>query len=177
LAQGDPGTALAVLAPVRQQAEVKDQPDERLKVLVLEALAYQAQGLTAPAVAALGEALALGEPGSFIRTFVDEGQAMAAVLREVEKRGIAQTYIGHILEQFGPVEDHVPVTQRLPELLSDRELEVLRLLGSELSGPEIALQLSVSLNTLRSHTKNIFTKLGVSNRRAAVRRAEELDLS
>jgi LuxR family maltose regulon positive regulatory protein len=64
----------------------------------------------------------------------------------------------------------------LVEPLSDRELEVLRLLRSELSGPEIAKQLIVSLNTLRTHTKNIFYKLGVNNRRTAIRRAEELDL-
>jgi LuxR family maltose regulon positive regulatory protein len=62
------------------------------------------------------------------------------------------------------------------EALSDRELEVLRLLRSELSGPEIARQLIVSLNTLRSHTKSIFAKLEVNNRRAAVRRGEELGL-
>ena len=62
------------------------------------------------------------------------------------------------------------------EPLSERELEVLKLLRSELSGPEIAGQLVVSLNTLRTHTKNIFNKLGVNNRRAAIRRAEELDL-
>ena len=64
----------------------------------------------------------------------------------------------------------------LIEPLSERELEVLKLLRSELSGPEIARQLVVSLNTLRTHTKNIFSKLGVNNRRAAVRRAEELGL-
>ena len=62
------------------------------------------------------------------------------------------------------------------EPLSERELEVLKLLRSELSGPEIAGQLIVSINTLRTHTKNIYNKLGVNNRRAAVRRAEELDL-
>ncbi len=69
-----------------------------------------------------------------------------------------------------------PANSRLVEPLSEREIEVLRLLRSELSGPEIAQQLVVSLNTLRTHTKNIFNKLGVNNRRAAVRRAEELDL-
>ncbi|RPI70636.1 MAG: DNA-binding response regulator, partial [Geobacteraceae bacterium] len=65
---------------------------------------------------------------------------------------------------------------KMVEPLSEREMEVLRLLRSELSGPEIARQLIVSLNTLRTHTKNIFNKLGVNNRRAAIRRAEELDL-
>ena len=60
--------------------------------------------------------------------------------------------------------------------LSERELEVLRLLRTELNGPEIARELTISLNTLRTHTKNIYSKLGVTSRRAAVRRAEELDL-
>ena len=62
------------------------------------------------------------------------------------------------------------------EPLSDREQEVLRLLGTELSGPEIARELVVSLNTVRSHTKSIYTKLGVNTRRTAVRRAQELGL-
>ena len=60
--------------------------------------------------------------------------------------------------------------------MSDRELDVLRLLGTDLGGPDIARELVVSLNTVRTHTKNIYAKLGVNNRRAAVRRAEELDL-
>jgi LuxR family maltose regulon positive regulatory protein len=69
-----------------------------------------------------------------------------------------------------------PARNRLAEPLSNRELEVLRLLRTELSGPEIAGELVISPNTFRTHTKNIFSKLGVNNRRAAVRRAEELDL-
>jgi LuxR family maltose regulon positive regulatory protein len=69
-----------------------------------------------------------------------------------------------------------PSLQAIVEPLSDRELEVLRLLRTEMSGPEIARELVVSLNTLRTHTKNIFSKLGVNNRRAAVRRAGELGL-
>jgi LuxR family maltose regulon positive regulatory protein len=64
----------------------------------------------------------------------------------------------------------------LVEPLSKRELEVLRLLRTDLTGPEIARELVVSLSTVRTHTQNIYTKLGVNNRRAAVRRAEELDL-
>ena len=64
----------------------------------------------------------------------------------------------------------------LVEPLSDRELDVLRLLGTDLDGPDIARELVVSLNTLRTHTKNVYGKLGVNTRRAAVRRAQELDL-
>ena len=66
--------------------------------------------------------------------------------------------------------------QPLIEPLSERELEVLRLLRTDLNGPEIARELMVSLNTVRTHTQNIYAKLGVNNRRAAVLRAEELDL-
>jgi LuxR family maltose regulon positive regulatory protein len=66
--------------------------------------------------------------------------------------------------------------KRVPDELSERELEVLRLLGSELTGPDIARELTVSVNTLRTHTKNIYLKLGVNNRRSAVRRADELGL-
>ena len=74
-----------------------------------------------------------------------------------------------------PKSNNLKITKSI-EPLSERELEVLRLLGTELSGPEIARELIVSLNTLRTHTKNIFNKLGVNNRRAAVHRAEELNL-
>ncbi len=69
-----------------------------------------------------------------------------------------------------------PARPGLVEPLSSRELDVLRLLRSELSGPDIARELVVSLNTVRTHTKNVYTKLGVSNRREAVRRADELGL-
>ena len=71
-----------------------------------------------------------------------------------------------------------PVKQDLIQIesLSERELDVLRLLGTELDGPAIARELTVSLNTVRTHTKNLYTKLGVNSRRAAVRRAAELDL-
>jgi len=70
-----------------------------------------------------------------------------------------------------------PSNRALIEPLSERELEVLRLLGTDLDGPDIARELSVSLNTMRTHTRNIYAKLGVNNRRAAVRRAAELGLS
>jgi LuxR family maltose regulon positive regulatory protein len=83
-----------------------------------------------------------------------------------------------LLDAFGePAAPRQISAQDLPEPLSDREREVLRLLGTELTGPEIARQLVVSLNTVRTHTKNIYTKLGVTSRRAAVRRAEELGRS
>jgi LuxR family maltose regulon positive regulatory protein len=176
LAQGDPAAALAALEPMRQQAEAKNWADDRLKVLVLQAVALQAQGENEQAAQALRAALALAEPGGFVRTFVDEGPSMAALLREAAKHTTAPNYVRQLQAAFGKSEDPTPVTQPLVEPLSDRELEVLRLLRTDLNGPEMASQLSVSLSTLRTHTQNIFSKLGVNNRRAAVRRAEELGL-
>jgi LuxR family maltose regulon positive regulatory protein len=176
LAQGNPAPALEVLELLRQQAEARGWADERLKALVLEAIALQAQGEREKAAQRLGEALALAEPGGFIRIFVDEGSPMLALLREAATRHSAPHYVRQILAAFGETGSRPPSTQRLREPLSEREREVLRLLGTELNGPEVARELSVSLNTLRTHTKSIYTKLGVNNREAAVRRAQELDL-
>ena len=153
-------------------------------MMVLQAVAHHALGEKDKAVQLLGEALALAEPGGFIRIFVDEGPPMAALLREAAKHGTVSNYVRQLLAAFGKAEGRTPVTQLLiepltsPDLvdLSEREFEVLRLLGTELNGPEIARELMVSLNTMRTHTKSIYNKLGVNNRRMAIRRAEELDL-
>jgi LuxR family maltose regulon positive regulatory protein len=105
---------------------------------------------------------------------------MATLLQAAATRRIAPDYARRLLTGFGTAEERLPAShapvQPLVEALSERELEVLRLLATDLDGPEIASQLMVSLNTMRTHTKNIFSKLGVNNRRAAVRRAEELQL-
>lgn len=101
---------------------------------------------------------------------------MAALLAAAARRGLAPDYVPRLLAAFGEAEGRPPADQGLREPLSARELAVLRLLGTDLGGPEIARELAVSLNTLRTHTKNIYGKLGVTNRRAAVRRAAELGL-
>src|SRR6266511_1222351 len=185
LAQGDPSAALAALQPLRQQVDAKGWQDERLKIMILQAVAFYALGEKEEAVKLLGEALALAEPGGFIRIFVDEGAPMAQLLSEAAAHGMMPDYISKLLavfeaEQKGSTGESPQLalasSQRLIEPLSERELEVLRLLRTELNGPEIARELLVSLTTLRTHTKNIYNKLGVNNRRAAIRRAEELDL-
>jgi LuxR family maltose regulon positive regulatory protein len=101
---------------------------------------------------------------------------MAALLESVASHGITPTYVRRLLTAFGTAEPATPVKQDLIEPLSQRELDVLRLLRSDLDGPDIARELNVSLNTVRTHTKNIYSKLGVNNRRAAVRLADELGL-
>jgi LuxR family maltose regulon positive regulatory protein len=177
LALGNPVLALAVLEPFRQKAEAKNWTDERLKVMVLQAVALHSKGETGQAVQLLGDTLVLAEPGGCIRIFVDEGPIMAALLREAAKHDTAPDYVRQLRAAFGKGKSSTtPNTQLLIEPLSERELEVLRLLGTELSGPEIARELMVSVNTMYTHTKNIYSKLSVNDRRAATRRAEELGL-
>lgn len=142
------------------------------------------------ALASLERALTLAEPEGYIRMFVDVGPPMAALLGEAAKRGIAPNYARQLLRAFSKVEVRTPsqvsigtgsaevtAQREFPaEPLSEREFDVLRLLRTDLNGPEIARELVVSLNTLHTHTKNIYSKLGVNNRRAAIRRAEEFNL-
>jgi LuxR family maltose regulon positive regulatory protein len=143
---------------------------------VVQALAHRAQGDVPAALASLRRALALAEPEGYVRTFVDEGAPMASVLRAVAKDGDAAGYARRLVAAFEGTAFNGPVPHGLVDPLSARELDVLRLLGSDLGGPDIARQLFVSLNTVRTHTRNIYAKLGVTNRRAAVRLAHELDL-
>jgi LuxR family maltose regulon positive regulatory protein len=168
--------AMGFLERLLKAAEEGKRTGSVIEILVLQALAHQMQGDITAALMPLQQALTLAEPEGYVRMFVDEGPSMAILLEEAAKHGIALNYVRQLLTAFGPASDKMPVKQGLIEPLSERELEVLRLLRTDLDGPEIASKLIVSLNTLRTHTKNIYSKLGVNNRRAAVRRAEELDL-
>ena len=169
--------ATRLLERLLRAAEQGARTGRVLEILVLQALAHQARGDVPAALAALQRAVTLAEPEGYVRVFVDEGPPMASLLRAAAKQGIAPSYVRRLLAAVSKTEHDSPVKQALIEPLSERELEVLRLLGTELGGPDIARELTVSLNTVRTHTKNIYAKLGVNNRRAAVRRAAELDLS
>ncbi len=174
--------AMWLLDRLLQVAEEGKRMGSVIEILVSQTCAHQAQGNVKSALASLKRALTLAEPGGYIRIFVAEGKPMAQLLREVASQRIMPDYIGKLLAAFegekrkNEAKPDLHHAQPLIEPLSERELEVLMLLRSELSGPEIARELMVSLSTLRTHTQNIFAKLGVNNRRAAVRHAEELDL-
>ena len=147
-----------------------------IEILVLKALAHQTLGDIPVALASLERAMMLAEPEGYVRVFADEGPPMTSLLRAAAKDGIRRDYARRLLAAVSGAEHNGPVEQALIEPLSERELDVLRLLGTELGGPAIARELMVSLNTMRTHTKNIYAKLAVTNRRAAVRRAAELNL-
>ena len=179
--------AVGLLERLLKAAEEGGRTGSLIEILVLQALTLHAQGEVPAALAPLQRALTLAEPEGYVRTFVDEGTPMLALLEEAEKAGIAPGYIHRLLAAFGEGDaetagatgeagGRTPDRQDLVEPLSVRELEVLRLLRTELTGPEIAHELTVSLHTIRTHTNNIYNKVGVNNRRAAVRRAEEVGL-
>ncbi len=176
LARGSVSEATQLLERLLRAADEGARNGSVIEILVLQALAYQMRGNNPAALVPLERALRLAEPEGYVRMFVDEGPPMAALLEAAAKRGIAAEYARQLLKAFGKAEDRSAANQVLIEPLSERELDVLRLLGTDLVGPEIASQLMVSLNTVRTHIKSIYTKLGVNNRRTAVRRAEELEL-
>jgi LuxR family maltose regulon positive regulatory protein len=147
-----------------------------MQILVLLALAHDARGDRPTALDHLGRAVTLAEPEGHVRLFLDEGPRLRALLEPVARHGASAAYARRLLEGRPDAARHAGKRQPLVDPLSDRELDVLRLLASDLSGPEMARELTVSLNTLRTHTKSIYAKLGVGNRRAAVRRGDELRL-
>jgi LuxR family maltose regulon positive regulatory protein len=167
---------IGLLKRLLEAAETGDRTGTVIEILVLQALAHQCSGDIPTALGPLERALTLAEPEGYVRIVVDEGPPMAVLLEAAAARGITPSYVRRLLTAFGTTEDPTTAHQGLIEPLSEREREVLRLLATDLGGPDIARELVVSLNTVRTHTKNIYAKLGVNNRRAAVRRAEELDL-
>lgn len=178
LAQGDTSTALAVLEPLRQQVDAKGWENERLKVMILQALALYAHGEIGKAAQLLGDALVLAEPGGFIRTFVDEGPPMRQLLYEVASRGMMPEYTSKllsVLDSENPGETSLPF-QPLIEPLSPRELEVLQLVAEGLSNREISKKLYLSVDTVKGHNRKIFGKLGVKSRAQAVHRATLLKI-
>ncbi len=158
------------------EAESGGRTGTVIEVLTLQALTHQTHGDMPAALASLGRAVSLAEPEGYVRIFTDEGAPMGSLLRALASQGSAGRYARQILAISSTTDHDRPSKQPLLDPLSDRELDVLRLLGTDLSGPEIARELVVSLNTVRTHQKHIYAKLGVSNRRAAVRQGDQLKL-
>jgi LuxR family maltose regulon positive regulatory protein len=187
--------ALSLLGRLKEMTETCGWNGKLIEILVLQALALKLSNNDEDALLALNKALILAEAEDYKRTFIDEGQEMQVLLEELKLRlktksqsskQDSQTifpYIDELLGAFPPEESTItplqstePAKQNLVEPLSNREMEVLRMLNSDLSGPEMAAELTIALSTVRYHTNNIYGKLGVNNRRAAVRKAKELDL-
>ncbi len=172
---------------LKKAAEALEQLDQQLlginrkthhiDVLALQALVYDAQGDRQLAGERLATALRLGEPGGFIRTFVDLGPPMADLLARLQEQGGTQmeSYISQILAAFQMEEQNTPAPD-LKNPLTKRELQMLRLLATDLSPQDIASEMTVSPTTTRTHIRNVYQKLGVHSRFEVVQRAKELTL-
>jgi LuxR family transcriptional regulator, maltose regulon positive regulatory protein len=169
--------AIDLLRRLLDAAETGGRAGSAIEARMLLALAHAASGNMPHALVTIAVSLTMAESERFVRVFLDAGSPMTALLKAAIAHGRAAAQATALLAAAAHDTDRVSGASRgLVDELSSRELEVLRLLRTELSGPQIAEELVVSLNTVRTHTKNIFMKLGVNSRRAAVRRADELGL-
>ena len=170
--------ALALLG--RLKGAAAERTGSLIDIGISEALAHLSGGDPAGAAASMRDVLAVAEPAGYRRTLLVEGEPMARLLEAVDARHGSSDYVRSLRASLdAAVQATSPPpsgASTLVEPLSPREHEILRLLATELRGPEIARHLVVSLNTVRTHTKNVYMKLGVNSRMAAVRRARELDL-
>jgi len=182
LAQENAQAALAVLDAIRPEMIRQDRVMLVIEIELLRALALQKLGDTEEAQSTFEYALTKAEPGGWVRMFVDEGPVMISFLEKAAARKVCPDYTARLLEALPGDQPGQPVRRPsrpavgLVEPLSQRELEVLRLLAGNLPAKEIASLLSVAESTLNSHVKSIYGKLGVHRRLDAAQRAKELDL-
>jgi LuxR family maltose regulon positive regulatory protein len=184
-AQGHAASALTMVEDHRRTMEERGDHGETLKAMVMQSLICDELGRAAEAQQTLRQALALAEPGGFVRLFVDEGPAMARLLSRAGAPSVNADYLSKLLGVLAlqrPAPDRAPTTGTsptpapAPELCSARELEILRLMRQGRSNQEICDQLFLSLSTVKWHNQNIFAKLQVQRRTEAVAKAIELNL-
>jgi LuxR family transcriptional regulator, maltose regulon positive regulatory protein len=189
LRQDRPAQALALLNRIRPGAEAGNRGRHVVEILALTALAQEALGESQRATGALQQALVLAAPEGYLRTFVDEGPPMAALLYQALAEEIMAPYVSRLLASFPVEEEQVSVPgrgdgdwhasadrQRLVEPLTAREVEVLQLMAGGASNQAIADQLTIATTTAKKHVSNIIQKLGATNRTQAVARGHQLGL-
>lgn len=173
--------AMGLLTSLRQSSVETGRIGHLIEILALLALAYQVQGDDEQAMAVLEQALLLAEPEDYLRLFLDQGHSLAALLRQAAAHGEASAYIKKLLAAF---EEGVKIVQQKPQLppslliepLSERELEILRLIAAGMSNQEIAEKVVVTVGTVKWHLNNIYGKLDVRSRTQALVRAREFEL-
>lgn len=172
--------ALKLLTCIQRSAKQEKRLRHMVRSHVLEALCYQATGEQGLAQSAMSTALTLAEPCQFKRAIIDEGAAVAPLLQQALNGGVCKTYTRTLLEACprDELDNKASSTGKgvLIEPLSNREAEILLLVGEGLRNKGIAEQLSISISTVKAHIYNIFSKLQVSSRTEAVSKARKLDI-
>jgi LuxR family maltose regulon positive regulatory protein len=186
LAQQRHCEALPLLEELGETAETAGRTGGMIEILGLRALTLWAENERERAVNTLAESLALAEPEGYVRTFVDEGASMNVLLSatlEARQRShhdaasrVSIRYLGKLLAAFAQEAATPAADERLPESLSERELEVLALIAAGKSNKEIARELFLSMSTIKTHIHRLYRKLGTRSRTQAVARAREMNL-
>jgi LuxR family maltose regulon positive regulatory protein len=174
--------ALAALNETIRRARAVHSNGELIRLLVLQAVVLDALGDRASAYTAIREALSLGAPGGYIWRWLDAGPTLGSLLRDLkddpDTSQASQPYLDSLLDacQAALGESLPTQPEELLDPLTPRELEIMRLIGGGYSNPEIARELVVSVNTIKKHTSNIYSKLEVRSRTQAIARAQQLNL-
>jgi LuxR family maltose regulon positive regulatory protein len=176
IAQDRLDEALGLLARRLEVAKTAGAMGYAIEILILKAMALQVQGKNDQALTLLERALTLAKPEGYVRIFLDEGAPMGKLLRQVVAQGIKWDYVSALLTTLENEVKAEGTHLSLVEPLSERELEVLRLLAAGLSNKEIAQTLFIAVGTVKQHLKSIYGKLQVHNRTEAASRARDLDL-
>lgn len=169
-------SAKHLLEKLGQAAKENHRTGSLIEILILQAVCFELDGNNAGALQYLEDALILAEPQGYKQVFLDEGKTIQTLLETLSEQGIMQQYITRLLSTRHKAQPQARLDQLFVESLSERETEVLRLLATELTGPKIAAHLMISLSTMRTHSRNIYSKLSVNGRLSAIRRAQELGL-
>jgi LuxR family maltose regulon positive regulatory protein len=177
LIQNDYKAALALSERLLKQAESAGRMGLVIEILILQALAFQGKKETEQALAALERALALAQPEGYVRSFLDEGEAMTRLLCQAQSRQVGTGYAAVLLSGIEKTSGMTqPSMQLLSEPLTAREVEVLKLINAGCSNQEIAEKLVISMPTVKRHISNIYTKLGVKSRTQALAIGKELKI-
>ena len=177
--------ATGLLDRLLEAAETGGRTGSVIEILILRALALARAGEQEQALLSLERAARLAEPEGYVRVFADEGSPLAGMLQSLARHHRNWTFVRHLAAVTARPDNPAAAKpgsgpdragHELVDPLSSRELDVLRFLASDLDGPAIARELGVSLTTIRTHTQHIYARLGVGSRRAAVRRAHQLNL-
>jgi LuxR family maltose regulon positive regulatory protein len=186
IAQGKAEEAIPLLERLIAYAESAGRNGQLITYLSLQAVVHHALNDTGTALKILLRAMELGEPQGYLRTFVDLGSPMQDLLQIAARGGIAFNYVSRILDSFPDYETiSIPSPAPQPgragidglvEPLNEREMSILHYMAARMSNQEIAVELFLSVNTVKWYARNIYSKLGVGNRRAAVSSARELGI-
>jgi LuxR family maltose regulon positive regulatory protein len=179
LALNENDKALLLLSELKESSESFGANGWLIETFILEALAFDNEGETDRAIESIRKALSLAEPEGYFRLFIDQGKKIEELLEIVlaiypDDESFSAGYVSSLIKQINS--ESSSNGQSIDEPLSDREIEVLRLLSAGFTNQAIADKLFVAIGTIKKHTHSIYQKLEVDSRTRAIKKARELNI-